>query len=1119
MATRIKPLLGRIVLAIWLVAALGSSSANADGLDVLFISQDPPNVVPRPPPPIDYTVQTQNFDAGGTPTTIGVGIAIWVDGFNVPADSGDVSTSNCIVDPTPGFSHLWACNNLDEGETQTIVFTWNAPTPGDFNITFSGSCQVLLVPPGGFTPCSSANSAFVFTSVANAPPDSVIDEPIGDVMIDMGQSVTFMGSGSDPDGDTPLSFYWSFSGGGVPDSTLEDPGPVTFNTAGVFTVFFWAIDSLGTWDPSADTVTVTVVDPFPNGGSVSGVIVGTGQELYEFTATAGDHIELRIVDTGGDAFNPRIQLRSPTEVLIDSSADDVVASIAHDAVESGTFTVFVDDSLGGGGSYTLYTVRIPGANEHGSLFVGGVFSETIVVGDLDTYTIFPSSSGDTISLELEKTSGTGTGRLELYDSAGTLVGSATTASPALLDHVTEQFGTYTVLVKDGQDPPTGSFDYTLTYTTDDTVITNGTIKLGVRPQGHLNVVNAGIASLDSFTTSVGLRLIIPVGNETYPDGGESEATAPGCLCEGWGAAGNGVSGHANAADAVVNMSNVVFDYTASTADSTVNIGTTLRVRHEYFPSPVTPFLYEVRVTITNISGGPIGDLRYRRVMDWDIAPTTFDEFVTIDSGTAADLAFTSDNGFATADPLVFAGGTPGDFVDLGPSDHGALFDFVFADITEETPLANGGSKVFSIFYGGAFDEPSAIAAVGAVGAEAFSFGQPDVSPPDDHGEPNTFIFAFSGVGGDPIFPACELAPEIGLNEPATSHDVTVTVTEAGNLVEGASVDFDVTGENAASGPKTTDVNGQATFSYASNENTGVDSITASGELTNELEQVFPFSCTALKFWDFDCNQNGIADTCDINQFGFGELCGEVPGAGASSDGNGNGIPDECDPTPTATPTATATAMPTPTPTATPTTTPTATATATPTATATATPTATATVTPTATATATPTATATATPTATATATPTATATATPTATATATPTATATATPTATATATPTATATATPTATATATPTAMATATPTATATATPTATATATPTATATATPTATATATPTATATASDRNSDRDRDGYADRGSDCDVDTHGGTDRDARGDAYCDAHAAAAKPGRSSPIREHE
>jgi hypothetical protein len=273
------------------------------------------------------------------------------------------------------------------------------------------------------------------------------------------------------------------------------------------------------------------------------------------------------------------------------------------------------------------------------------------------------------------------------------------------------------------------------------VIDNGLIKLGVNEEGHLNIAGVGSPSIYAGTTAVGLRLI-------YPTGGESESTAPGCLCEGWGASADGVSGYANVSvDGEVNLSLVSFADTATTAVSVVDIGGVLEVTHDYHPSAATPNLYEVTVTLTNTSGAGIADLRYRRVMDWDIGPTTFNEYVTIDSGTAADLVFTSDDGFETANPLGPQGSIlfTGDAVDSGPTDHGALFDFQFG------ALAAGESKTFNVYYGATFNEPDALAALAAVGAEAYSFGQPNVDPPADHGEPNTFIFAFSGVGGEPIF--------------------------------------------------------------------------------------------------------------------------------------------------------------------------------------------------------------------------------------------------------------------------------------------------------------------------------------------------------------------------------
>jgi hypothetical protein len=248
------------------------------------------------------------------------------------------------------------------------------------------------------------------------------------------------------------------------------------------------------------------------------------------------------------------------------------------------------------------------------------------------------------------------------------------------------------------------------------ILNNGTVELGVYDYGNLNE-DGGSPSLCGIST-VGLRYI--------PTGGES--TSPGCLCEGWGVA-DGVAGdsaYADRAAGIVNVTVDSFTATATTATSVVTAGTTFRVTH-------------------------------------DFKPTTFSEFVTIQGGAAASaVLYTDDNAFQVPDPL--AGRSPlnvtGDFIDNGPDDHGALFDFGFG------ALADGESTSFFIYYGAAGNEADALAALTAVSAEVYTFGQIDwdgtgdpldlcsASRPGTYGassgEPNTYIFGFSGVGGVPI---------------------------------------------------------------------------------------------------------------------------------------------------------------------------------------------------------------------------------------------------------------------------------------------------------------------------------------------------------------------------------
>ena len=101
----------------------------------------------------------------------------------------------------------------------------------------------------------------------NQPPNGVIDTPFSNARITAGGSVNFTGSGSDPDGNTPLSFSWDM-GGGASNRAVEDPGNVTFATAGTYTVTFTVRDSQNLPDPTPDRRVITV-DPASGGGATT----------------------------------------------------------------------------------------------------------------------------------------------------------------------------------------------------------------------------------------------------------------------------------------------------------------------------------------------------------------------------------------------------------------------------------------------------------------------------------------------------------------------------------------------------------------------------------------------------------------------------------------------------------------------------------------------------------------------------------------------------------------------------------------------------------------------------------------------------------------------------------
>ena len=351
------------------------------------------------------------------------------------------------------------------------------------------------------------------------------------------------------------------------------------------------------------------------------------------------------------------------------------------------------------------------------------------------------------------------------------------------------------------------------------VIGNGVVQLGVSDFGNLNAEGVGV-------------LYRPTGND---------GTIAGCLCEGWGA-GNAdadpaeqFSGFANADRGTETADSVSFTSTLETATSVSTVGGgRLEVMHEYAPFAGNSSLMEGKVTLRNLGTSTMGDVRYTRLMDWDIAPTEFSEFVTIRRGTTQSLRFSGDNGFVSGDPFeargeMYPGTTNADFTDSGPGDHGAVFDFGFG------ALAPGESTTFFIYYGAAGTTADADVAVSAAGAEVYSYGKPDAGGAPNNNL-NTFIFAFRGVGGAAIIPpSLALSPTTGYEVAGTPHTVTATLRDsARNPVPGSSIVFSVAGANpSAASTAVTDDDGRVGYTYTGTA-AGTDTITACLDADSDL---------------------------------------------------------------------------------------------------------------------------------------------------------------------------------------------------------------------------------------------------------------------------------------------
>jgi hypothetical protein len=280
---------------------------------------------------------------------------------------------------------------------------------------------------------------------------------------------------------------------------------------------------------------------------------------------------------------------------------------------------------------------------------------------------------------------------------------------------------------------------------------NGYVRIGVNDDGSLNLGSVGLGY--NFTGQSG-RV------------GFQDALSPGCLCESWGAAGNGLGGQVGQSTGNQNIAVGASSFAGGTFTSNTSLsnvpGLTVTQAYALSNQTATGALFMNTVTLTNTTGATITDLRYARAMDWDVPPSEFDEFTTfVGTGTTPTLLRSTDDGFANANPMTadanggIIGPIDADGV-TGPEDHGSLFVFGFGD------LLAGASYSFNIFYGAGANESDALSLLSQVGPQLYTLGQSSTGSTRRTDLP-TFVFAFNGVGGEVVVPP----PGGAVPEPAT----------------------------------------------------------------------------------------------------------------------------------------------------------------------------------------------------------------------------------------------------------------------------------------------------------------------------------------------------------------
>ena len=190
-------------------------------------------------------------------------------------------------------------------------------------------------------------------------------------------------------------------------------------------------------------------------------------DTYTFAAKAGERVVLTVADTSetGDLI-PSIQLYNPSggAVFSTSKRFDIAIGFEYEVEESGTYTLAVYDGyLNRTGSYRIHFAHIPGANEHGLLSDSDSRTETIDIGDLDTYT-FMADTDDSIEIDVTTAiDGSLYPRFALYDRFGTYLTSAYANSGVMSYTIPSgSGGLYTILIFGRYYYNVG--DYALTYT-------------------------------------------------------------------------------------------------------------------------------------------------------------------------------------------------------------------------------------------------------------------------------------------------------------------------------------------------------------------------------------------------------------------------------------------------------------------------------------------------------------------------------------------------------------------------------------------------------------------------------------------------------------------------------
>jgi hypothetical protein len=322
----------------------------------------------------DGTPAARPTVTGVTPGTVGYGATFQVQ-------TPDAAGIGSVVLVRPGAAtHAFDMDQRLVGLSYTAGSgVLNVTAPPNGNIAPPGY-YMLFVLNGAGVP-SVARFVRLSTSVPNQAPTATITSPAANVTRNPGGSVSFAGTGSDPDG-TISAHAWTFPGGSPASSSVASPGNVTYGTPGTYVATLRVTDNLGLVSAPA-TRTITISDFSLSAAPASQTIVpGTSTSytvtvapLNGFTGTVAFSVT-GLPSGAAAAFNPAsVTTSGSTTMSVSTSA----------ATPQGSYPLTIQGTSGPRIRTVTVTLVVSG---NGDFSISATpASQTIPRGGVATYTV------------------------------------------------------------------------------------------------------------------------------------------------------------------------------------------------------------------------------------------------------------------------------------------------------------------------------------------------------------------------------------------------------------------------------------------------------------------------------------------------------------------------------------------------------------------------------------------------------------------------------------------------------------------------------------------------------------------------------------------------------------